>query len=96
MIIVEKSFQARDIEAMEEHLIAELKKNTMFSQSTCLNIHRGGNGGMRRKPPPYYTYVVVGKLELRDGLVSDRSHFLPKDNNRLRSTEIISSSDSNC
>ena len=59
-----RSEDPEPVEEMEERLIGELRLKVRESsrpdRPTCMNINPGREGTMRRGPPPYYVYLVVG------------------------------------
>jgi hypothetical protein len=75
MAIIDKAFSATDMEKLEIYLIAEVPELCKHTRAFCANEHRGGNGAMRRKPPPYYAYVVMGNGALMTSTIPARSHY---------------------
>ena len=67
MFVLFRSNDPLPVEQLEIRLISELGEKvracTRADKPRLANIIRGGEGQMRRKPPPYFTYMVVADAQ---------------------------------
>jgi hypothetical protein len=78
MLIIDSAHYPSAMECMERYMIKELKPITAIERAYCANVHEGGNGSMRRKPPPYFCYLVIGNVTSMHQVLQGRSGFDPK------------------